>query len=111
MNKQYWERAFTGGPSEDSPGRQTLTLSTAEREENSGLEVALGYTVVLIFKQHAQPLSTLYEEESSVLICPKNTATKLSPDFVEGPLGDKTSHGKAVTGVTPLRTPAMPSLT
>lgn len=46
MNKQYWELAFTGGPSEDSPGRQTLTLSTAEREENSGLEVALGYTVL-----------------------------------------------------------------
>lgn len=49
MNEQYWEHAFTGGPSEDSPGRQTLTLGTAEREENSGLEVALGYTV-LIFK-------------------------------------------------------------
>lgn len=101
---------FTGGSSEDSPGRQTLTLGTAERE-NSGLEVALGYTVVLTFKQHVQPLSTLYEEESSVLTCPKNTATKLSPDFVKGPLEDKASHGKAVTGVTPLHTPAMPSLT
>lgn len=98
------------GPSEDSPGKQTLTLHTAERE-NSGLEVALGYTVVLIFKQHAQPLSTLYEDKSSVLICPKNTATKLSPDFVKGPLEDKTSRGKPVTGVTPLHTPAMTSLT
>lgn len=50
MNKQSWEHACSRGPSEDSRGKQTLTLHTAEREENSGLEVALGYTVVLIFK-------------------------------------------------------------
>lgn len=50
MNEQSWEHACSRGPSEDSPGKQTLTLHTAEREENSGLEVALGYTVVLIFK-------------------------------------------------------------
>lgn len=52
MNEQSWEHACSHGPSEDSPGRQTLALSTAEREENAGLEVAPGYTVVLIFKQH-----------------------------------------------------------